>query len=148
MQNKPNLPDAPMNVNTILTKDYENKRLADAAKTKPIQTQYKAKTNPIPEMSKMNITSILTKDYENETAFRPQKNKPNSNPIKPNQTQKSPPKLTPFYMLLSQHLKQLLRSRYALQQPNGSLKTPAWHSQFPRIMCRSLFLFRHIQFAQ
>ena len=29
MQNKPNLPDAQMNVNTVITKDYENKRLAD-----------------------------------------------------------------------------------------------------------------------
>ena len=34
--------------------------------SKPIQTQYKAKTNPIPEKAKMNVTSILTKDYENE----------------------------------------------------------------------------------
>ena len=36
MQNKPNLPNAQMNVNTIKTKDCENKRLADAAKTNPI----------------------------------------------------------------------------------------------------------------
>jgi len=66
MQNKPNLPHAQMNVTSFYTVDYENKRLADAAKTNPIQTQYKANTNPIPEMSKMNVTSILTKDYENE----------------------------------------------------------------------------------
>ncbi len=33
MQNKPNLLDAQMNVNTVITKDYENKRLADVAKT-------------------------------------------------------------------------------------------------------------------
>ena len=84
MQNKPNFPDALMNVTSFYTMDYENKRLADAAKTKPIQSQYKANTNPIPEKPKMNVTSILTKDYENEIAFRPQKNKPNSNPIKPN----------------------------------------------------------------
>ncbi len=64
MQNKPNLPNALMNVTSFYTVDYENKRLADAAKTNPIQTQYKAKTNPIPEKPKMNVTSILTKDYE------------------------------------------------------------------------------------
>ena len=42
MQNKPNLPDALMNATSFYTKDYENKRLADAAKTNPIQSQYKA----------------------------------------------------------------------------------------------------------
>ncbi len=52
MQNKPNLPDALMNVTYFLTKDYENKRLCRCVKTNPIQTQYKAKTNPIPEMPK------------------------------------------------------------------------------------------------
>ncbi len=57
MQNKPNLPNAQMNVSPFITKDYENKRLADVAKTKPIQTQFyppqpwrrrnKPNTNPI-----------------------------------------------------------------------------------------------------
>ncbi len=41
MQNKPNLQKVKMNLNFYPTKDYENKRLADAAKTKPIQTQNK-----------------------------------------------------------------------------------------------------------
>ena len=44
-----------MNVSPFITKDYENERLADAAKTNPIkanQTQYKANTNPIPEKPK------------------------------------------------------------------------------------------------
>ncbi len=84
MQNKPNFRKVKMNVTSFITNDSENKRLADTAKTNPIQTQNKPKTNPIPEMPKMNVTSILTKDYENETAFKPQKNKPNTNPIKPN----------------------------------------------------------------
>jgi len=84
MQNKPNLPNAQMNATSLYTKDYENKRLADMAKTKPKQSQYKANTNPIPEKPKMNVTSILTKDYRKNDAFAVQKNKPNSNPIKPN----------------------------------------------------------------
>ncbi len=66
MQNKPNLRKVKMNLNFYPTKDYEKTGLSDKGKTNPIQTQYKAKTNPIPEMSKMNVTSILTKDYENE----------------------------------------------------------------------------------
>ncbi len=70
-----------MNVSPFITKDYENKRLADAAKTNPIQTQYKANTNPIPEMPKMNENLFATKVYENITTFKPQKNKPKSNPI-------------------------------------------------------------------
>ena len=77
-----------MNLNSYLTKDYENERLADAGKTKPKQTQYKPNSNPIPERPKMNANAFSQKDYENETAFRPQKNKPNSNPIKPNFRQK------------------------------------------------------------
>jgi len=47
MQNKPNLPDAPMDVTSFYTKDYENKRLCRCVKTNPIQTQYKPNTNPI-----------------------------------------------------------------------------------------------------
>ena len=47
MQNKPNLPDAQINVSSFITKDYENKSIGNLAKTKPIQTQYKANTNPI-----------------------------------------------------------------------------------------------------
>ncbi len=81
MQNKPNLPKAQMNVNTVITKDYENKRLCRCVKTNPIQTQYKAKTNPIPEKPKMNENLFATKVYENITTFRPQKNKANTNPI-------------------------------------------------------------------
>ncbi len=40
MQNKPNFLDAQMNINTVLTKDYENKRLRTRRENKP-------KTNPI-----------------------------------------------------------------------------------------------------
>jgi len=51
MQNKPNLPDAQMNINSVITKHYENKsnwKLGEnkantnpiKANTKPIQTQF------------------------------------------------------------------------------------------------------------
>ncbi len=83
MQNKPNLPDALMNVTSFYTVDYENKSNWNLVKTKPIQTQYKANSNPIPEKPKMNVTSILTKDYENERLQAPKK----QTQFKPNQTQ-------------------------------------------------------------
>ena len=35
MQNKPNFPDAQMNLSSVLTKDYENKRLHRRGKNKP-----------------------------------------------------------------------------------------------------------------
>jgi len=47
MQNKPNLLAPQMNVTSFITKDYENKRLADMAKTKPIQSQYKANSRNV-----------------------------------------------------------------------------------------------------
>ncbi len=50
--------------------------------TNPIQTQYKAKTNPIPERPKMNVNSFITKEYRKKDDFAVQKNKPNTNPIK------------------------------------------------------------------
>ncbi len=81
MQNKPNLLDALMKVSSVLTKDYENKRLCRCVKTKPIQTQYKANTNPISERPKMNENLFATKVYENITTFRLEQNKPNTNPI-------------------------------------------------------------------
>jgi len=84
MQNKPNLRKAQMNVSAVLTKDYENKPIGNLAKTNPIQTQYKANTNPISEKPKMKLNFYLTKDYENETAFRlhPRRGKQTqSNPI-------------------------------------------------------------------
>ncbi len=77
-----------MNVNKVLTRDYEKKTLGEHGKNKPntnpIQSQYKPNSKPISSKAKMNANAFSQKDYENETAFRPQKNKPNSNPIKPN----------------------------------------------------------------
>jgi len=40
MQNKPNFLNAQMNVSSVLTKDYENKRLCRRGKNKPNQTQF------------------------------------------------------------------------------------------------------------
>jgi len=53
-------------------------------KTKPIQTQFKANSNPIkPNLpdAQMSVTSILTKDYEINDFFAVPENKANSKPI-------------------------------------------------------------------
>ncbi len=88
MQNKPNFRKSQMNVTAFYTVDYENDNTfrlpKNKANTNPIQTQYNANTNPIPEMSKMNVNSFITKEYRKNDAFTVQKNKANTNPIKPN----------------------------------------------------------------
>jgi hypothetical protein len=76
MQNKPNLPDAQINITPFYTVDYENKSNWKLGENKPNTNPIKANTNPIPEMSKMNVTSVLTKDYENERLRDAGKTKP------------------------------------------------------------------------
>jgi len=49
LQNKPNLLDAPMNVTSFYTKDYENKRLRRCVNTNPIQTQYEPNQTQFPK---------------------------------------------------------------------------------------------------
>jgi hypothetical protein len=47
MQNKPNLPNAQMNVKSFHTVDYENKSNWKLGENKANQSQYKPNTNPI-----------------------------------------------------------------------------------------------------
>jgi hypothetical protein len=73
---KPNLPDAQMSVNSILTKDYRKKDDFAVPKNK-------AKTNPISEMAKMNINSIITRDYRKSNCLAAQKTNPIQTQLKP-----------------------------------------------------------------
>jgi hypothetical protein len=52
MQNKPNLPDAQLNVNTVITVDYENKPIGNLVKTNPIQSQSKPIQTQFPKGQK------------------------------------------------------------------------------------------------
>ena len=73
MQNKPNLPEAQMNVTSFITTDYLNKCLRQPPKNKP-------NTNPIkPNLRKaaMFLNFYSTKDYENKRLCRCGENKPN-----------------------------------------------------------------------
>ena len=65
MQNKPNLPDAQMNVTLTITKHYENARLRGREKNKP-------KTNPNkPNLSRRSLWRSRIKPNFNPTASGP-----------------------------------------------------------------------------
>jgi len=68
---------AKMNLNSLITTDYENKWQRRVRKNKP-------NSNPIKpnfRKAKMTVNSLITKDYIKYDDFVVRKNKPNSNPI-------------------------------------------------------------------
>ena len=66
-----------MNVNKVITKDYEKKTLSERGKK---QSQTKPnKANLL--NAQMNVNKVLTKDYENKSNWALFENKPNSKPI-------------------------------------------------------------------
>jgi hypothetical protein len=87
MQNKAKFLDGQMNVNKVLTKDYEIKTLGEHGKKQ-------SQTNPNKANSKkaeMNVTSCVTNGYENKPPIRaPKKQSQISKRQKP--TQPSLPK--------------------------------------------------------
>jgi release factor glutamine methyltransferase len=77
MQNKPNVKDAQINVNSYMKSKYEKLDTWLSGKNK-------ANSNPIKpncRKAQMNVNSLITKDYRKNDDFAVQKNKPNSNPI-------------------------------------------------------------------
>jgi len=70
MQNKPNFKIGKMNVNSVLTRNYENQPLRRLPENKP-------NSNPIRQEPKITVNSIVTKDYENTCPCGVPKNKPN-----------------------------------------------------------------------
>jgi len=66
-----------MNVNSLITTDYENKWQRRVRKNKPNSNPIK----PNSRKAQMNVNSLITKDYRKNDAFVVRKNKPNSNPI-------------------------------------------------------------------
>jgi len=104
MQNKPNLLDAKMNVNSLVTMNYKNFIPLAGQKNKPnsnpiaervklMQSLYlqriikknaakgyektKPKQTQFLKRPKMNVNIYYTKVYNNVTAFRPKKTNPN-----------------------------------------------------------------------
>jgi hypothetical protein len=85
MQNKANFRKSQMNVNKVLTKDYEKKTLGQRGKkqsqTKPNKAKFKK--------AKMNVTSIITKDYENISNWAICENEPNQSQIQKGQNERN-----------------------------------------------------------
>jgi len=65
MQNKPNFPDDQMNVNKVLTKDYENISNWTLGENEPNTNPIRTQTNPI----KANKMPIQTQNKPNQTQF-------------------------------------------------------------------------------
>jgi hypothetical protein len=63
MQNKANFPDAQMNINLYVTKDYENKSNWTLGKNKPNTKPIRTQSNPI----KPNLKPIQTQNKPNQT---------------------------------------------------------------------------------
>jgi len=77
MQNKPNVKDAQINVNSYMKSIYEKLDTWLSGKNKPNSTPIK----PNFRRARMNVNSLITKDYRKKDDFAVRKNKPNSNPI-------------------------------------------------------------------
>jgi hypothetical protein len=65
-----------MNVNSLITIDYENKSNWTLGENKPNSNPIK----PNCQKAKMNVNIYYTREYNNKTAFRRGKNKPNFKP--------------------------------------------------------------------
>jgi len=102
MQNKPNLPNAQINVSTAITKEYKSVRLCRSAENKPnsnpIQTQFKANSKPIQSQFKANQTQSNPTCSELARTEQGRSVEPISN-----QHRKAIPQflLLPFYFLLA-----------------------------------------------
>ncbi len=73
MQNKPNVKDAQINVNSYMKNKYEKLDTWLSGKNKPNSNPIK----PNLKRAKMNINSFITKDYRKKDDFEVRINKPN-----------------------------------------------------------------------
>ncbi len=74
MQNKPNVKDAQINVNSYTKSNYEKLDTWLSGKNKPNSNPIK----PNLQKAKMNVNLTLTKDYRKKDYFEVRINKPNS----------------------------------------------------------------------
>jgi hypothetical protein len=80
MQNEPKFRKVKLNVNKVLTKNYEQMDTWSIGKNEPKRTQNEPKF----KKAKMNVTAALTMEYENISNWAICENEPNTNPNKPN----------------------------------------------------------------
>jgi len=84
-----------MNVNKVLTRNYEKKTLSGSGKNKANSKPNKANLRK----AKMNVSFYSTKDYENISNCSLFENKANSNPIQTQTKPISPQKIMLFKSL-------------------------------------------------
>ncbi len=80
MQNKAKFPKSQMNVNKVLTREYEKRTLGEHGKNEPKTNPNEAKC----KKAKMNVTDLLTRNYEIKNTWSSGKNEPKTNPNEPN----------------------------------------------------------------
>ncbi len=78
MQNKPNFRKSQMNVNKVLTKDYEKRTLGERGKNKPNSNPIQSQSKPI----KANKMPKQTQYKPKQTQFQRQKNVANLYPVR------------------------------------------------------------------
>jgi hypothetical protein len=90
MQNKPNVKDAQINVNSYMKNKYEKMDTWLSGKNKPNQSQTNPKQTQSPKRPKMNIKFYKIMAYENNPLHRRNHNKPKQTQFKPNFCQEIP----------------------------------------------------------
>jgi len=97
MQNKPNFWKSQMNVNKVLTRDYEKKTLGEHGKNKPNSNPIQTQTNPIqtqfagrPPDVQIAVTSVKTRNYNNKQRTMNYELLCKTNPNYAKQTQSNP----------------------------------------------------------
>ena len=73
LQNKPNLPNAQISVNSFLTRNYEDFQPYSRRQNKPNQTQYQTQSKPI----KAQKTRFQTQTNPNKPNIKPKNSKKN-----------------------------------------------------------------------
>jgi hypothetical protein len=78
MQNKPNFPEAQMNVNSFLTNDYENKSDPTLGENKPNSNPNKPNLQNAQNERKLNCDKVLREYLSLRSPKKRTQNKPNS----------------------------------------------------------------------
>ncbi|MHC4173100.1 MAG: hypothetical protein ACYST5_09200 [Planctomycetota bacterium] len=123
MQNKANLPDAQMNVNSLITKDYRKNDAFAGQKnkpnSKPIQTQSKPIADRVKLMQCVYLQRIMKKNadrsYE-KTKPKQSQFKPNSNPMSKQLVVASP--MWPESAKMAQQIDVLKHQNITLEKSN------------------------------
>jgi hypothetical protein len=91
LQNEPKFRKVKLNVNKVLTSDYEQLDTWSIRKNEPKRTQNEPKFKKV----KMNVTPIITVDYENKSNWAICENEAKTNPIQTQFNPISAPKMLP-----------------------------------------------------